>query len=427
MIKNTVIFQIEKILSLPLQQVQEKIKTFCQQYNHVDTFILISVSESAFDFATNTINFFNQYKKSSQSLLVIVDDFYRTVPGAWQFSNTFYALSHAHGVNHWSKKSHSTWNSSSNKFLFLTGVADRYNRVGMLAKLYQTNLLDNGIFSFYPPEAGSESDIRCNQLSEEIGVDYRDLLNYCQYHAYQDPRAQTFEFVEPAWWGDCIVSCKKLRQHEFDIEPEWYSSVKIELVSETMFDRQSFCYVTEKSFKSIYHGIPFIVAGYPGGTRYLEDLGFKTFDKYCAWPGQDCLPMNHQRLEMIIDNIQSFIDSSSNVDQVIDDLEHNKTHLKDITEFNLRSLEEFLQQQYVRQDDIDQIVMCVKNRWYRITELGWSEQDWQHSYSAVKDPSWPDCSSINDIKYLSNDIITELQNLHHFVFELNNFSSANKG
>ncbi len=43
------------------------------------------------------------------------------------------------------------WNSSAGRFLFLTGVPSRPNRIGLLSKFYDKKLLSKGSWSFFPP------------------------------------------------------------------------------------------------------------------------------------------------------------------------------------------------------------------------------------------------------------------------------------
>ena len=57
--------------------------------------------------------------------------------------------------------------------------------------------------------------------------------------------------------------------------PWWYGQTAFSLVAETMVDTQLF--VSEKSFKPLAHGHPFLIFGTAGTLAYLRSLGFETF------------------------------------------------------------------------------------------------------------------------------------------------------
>jgi hypothetical protein len=61
-------------------------------------------------------------------------------------------------------------------------------------------------------------------------------------------------------------------------------------------------YLTEKTYKSFYHGIPFILIGYKDSLKHLKSIGFKTFNKWINedYDLQDSLEL---RQKMIYDEI----------------------------------------------------------------------------------------------------------------------------
>ena len=63
--------------------------------------------------------------------------------------------------------------------------------------------------------------------------------------------------------------------------PEHYTYSYCHIVLETHFDadQSGGAFVTEKTFKPIKHGQPFVIVGCPGTLQALRDLGYRTFDQ----------------------------------------------------------------------------------------------------------------------------------------------------
>lgn len=57
----------------------------------------------------------------------------------------------------------------------------------------------------------------------------------------------------------------------------YYNEYNMELVTETRFD---FISPTEKIMKPIVAGMPFLIVGSPGLLRYMQELGFKTYNEF---------------------------------------------------------------------------------------------------------------------------------------------------
>lgn len=80
--------------------------------------------------------------------------------------------------------------------------------------------------------------------------------------------------------GDVMYGRDLSRRDEFlfTINPNWYYQSKVNIITETMLYKNSI-HLTEKTWKAIYLGIPFVV--YSPSRYYLKtlrDMGFKTFN-----------------------------------------------------------------------------------------------------------------------------------------------------
>jgi hypothetical protein len=107
---------------------------------------------------------------------------------------------------------------------------------------------------------------------------------------------------------------------------EDYNQTRFEIVLETLFDDRRW-HLTEKIFRPIACGQPFILVSTPGALEYLKSYGFKTFDQYIN-ESYDQINDPVKRLEAIIEtmkHIASMTDSEKS---------SMLTNLKTITDFN---------------------------------------------------------------------------------------------
>jgi hypothetical protein len=65
--------------------------------------------------------------------------------------------------------------------------------------------------------------------------------------------------------------------HQRNYLPEWYNSTHFTVVVETHQDQGS-VFLTEKTFKPIMYGHPFILYGQQRSLEMLKNLGFETYD-----------------------------------------------------------------------------------------------------------------------------------------------------
>ena len=87
------------------------------------------------------------------------------------------------------------------------------------------------------------------------------------------------EFKSIQLEGDVMYG-SRLSYHDeflFTINPDWYYKSKVDIITETMLYDEAI-HITEKTYKSIYLGLPFVVSATKGHLKHLRDMGFKTFD-----------------------------------------------------------------------------------------------------------------------------------------------------
>ena len=127
-----------------------------------------------------------------------------------------------------------------------------------------------------------------------------------------------------------------------NMQPEWYQDCKVWISLETAYndleipiDELQFSQLTEKTFKPMAYGMPFLINGGYGIFDYIEELGFKTFkDVFGDYNGSTYEETNKNIIE-ILKNLDSY-----NWDLIADHCEHNYDVLMHWT--NIRVLDLYL-------------------------------------------------------------------------------------
>jgi hypothetical protein len=135
-------------------------------------------------------------------------------------------------------------------------------RATIMADLHRANLLDYALWSYQ-----TELSTNDNFDNNPIEVDTLNIRDY----------VDNFYDNAPYWADNFTLEqqndhSKLVRQH--------YDDAYFHLVIETHFDADGSggAFLTEKIFKPIKHGQPFVVAGTPRTLATLRDLGYRVFD-----------------------------------------------------------------------------------------------------------------------------------------------------
>lgn len=176
-------------------------------------------------------------------------------------------------------------------FLFLNGRL-RPHRKYLIDKLRARGLLDRALWT------NLESTVTLQHTSELLVNDHesirllpaeyeidRAVANLDQLPAAGFVKNQLFNHT----WGDAIVNYR------------CYSDTWFSVVSETVFD-YPYSFRTEKIWKPILMGHPFIVAANTGFYRDLHNLGFRTFNSLID-ESFDQIDRPDDRIERIIQEV----------------------------------------------------------------------------------------------------------------------------
>lgn len=135
-------------------------------------------------------------------------------------------------------------------------------RATAMADLHRQNLLDNSYWSY-------RTDVTVTNRPDENPLHIvTDIIN-----------SDLTKFL-----SGCPYSCDNLTSDQHNdhtmVELEHFNNSYCSIILETHFDTDGSngTFLTEKTFKAIKHGHPFIIVGTPGSLHQLKLMGYRTFD-----------------------------------------------------------------------------------------------------------------------------------------------------
>ncbi len=193
----------------------------------------------------------------------------------------------------------------------------RDNRVKLLAKLHEKDLLKECDWSLiFVTSPGTEygnffksPNVNAQRFPLMLETNEQYIKNF--YNTYKDKFPKSFDDMPNIHFSDTSL-----------ISPKWYGNYKFNIVTET-FDGSGNHFFTEKTFKPMLLGLPFVIYAGAGCEEYLSRYGFKTLEAEYDNLNYD------ERTDAIINFIQQ---------------DHSMNKLKDVAEhnFNLMQDENFL-------------------------------------------------------------------------------------
>ena len=135
-------------------------------------------------------------------------------------------------------------------------------RATALADLHRRNLLDNSYWSY-------NTAVTIGDRIEDCAIEI-DALNV---------RDDLMRFLDRGPYRADLLTADQHNNHALTVE-EHYSNSYCNIIFETVFDADGSggTFLTEKTFKPIKHGQPFVLVAPPGSLQVLRDLGYRTFD-----------------------------------------------------------------------------------------------------------------------------------------------------
>jgi hypothetical protein len=182
-------------------------------------------------------------------------------------------------------------------------------RASIVSYLVEQQLLSNSYWSYGNVDIGDQPQDNPIQISKFYGLD-QTITDFLKNAPYK---------------------CDDLTENEHNSHwmfvPEHFSDSYCHIVLETFFDADGSngCFISEKVFKPIRHGQPFVVFGARHTLKTLRELGYRTYD-YAIDNSYDDIEDNTERFIKVIDAIKKI--KKQNMHQwymsMLDDINHNR-------------------------------------------------------------------------------------------------------
>ena len=139
-------------------------------------------------------------------------------------------------------------------------------------------------------------------------------------------RSDVNNFLEGAPYT-CDPQTAEQHNDHSQLESAHYSDAYCNIVLETHYDadQSGGSFLTEKTFKPIKHGQPFVIVGSPGSLSALRKLGYRTFD-HAIDNSYDTIQNNTQRWQKTLQTIQQIQQQNMHswFNSCYDDITHNQ-------------------------------------------------------------------------------------------------------
>lgn len=149
-------------------------------------------------------------------------------------------------------------------------------RIYLLLSLIKNNLVEDGLISF------------STHLKERFTLSENYLT---EIYNFSKSDIDTFKSITPLYIDDILPLEEKDLIEEAQTgqisRTNHYQSSFLSLVSETLVLKDTI-YLSEKTFKPILMGHPFMIISSKGHLGKLKELGYKTFDKWWSEEYDDC-------------------------------------------------------------------------------------------------------------------------------------------
>ena len=212
------------------------------------------------------------------------------------------------------------------KFLFLNGRS-RPHRKYLLERFRLDGVLDQSLWTNLENRSGSMGQIILWHQDQDLMLtptEVKTLPAKYEVDRYRDQVNKTFD--------NSFIKSELFSQEwgEIYLEPAPYIDTYFSLVTETVFD-YPYSFRTEKIWKPIAMGHPWIAVSNAGYYRDMRNLGFRTFDQLID-ESFDQIEDSQKRIERITDvvkdlcnqNLDEFLASAQNI------CKYNQQHLADM-------------------------------------------------------------------------------------------------
>ena len=304
-----------------------------------------------------------------------------------------------------------TWNYDQHKGLLLTGKLDKLNRIVLLKKLYNQQLLLPNKLVWTVPAMQQQLPKIKSILADTNETDA--FLKYCETNATND---SLNVYSNNTVYSDDT----RIPLTDKDSIDMFYQLSNYSIIAETYFVENE-PVVTEKTYRTILNKHPFIMAGSAGTLTYLKNIGFRTFENYLPIPNYDSITDPNLRLAAIVTNVQAFPERLIQFKDAIEaDIEYNYATLKTIAQSNRQQLENLYAIHKLNLSELNnKFVISGISGYMTVTELDNSiieinkvtdrirNEYWLAKYNQLKGADWPTLNSRDEFNQLPESIQQE--------------------
>lgn len=182
-------------------------------------------------------------------------------------------------------------------------------RAVVMTDLKQQGLLSNSFWSYSTELSTDEPESECPIEINTLGL-----------------RSSIKEFLSKGPYRCDSLSAEQHNDHHITVD-EHYRDSYVSIVLETHYDADGSggAFLTEKTFKAIKHGHPFVIVGCAGSLKALRELGYRTFD-HVIDNSYDTITDNTQRWLQCKNTIKSLAqqDLHQLYQNCLADIKHNQ-------------------------------------------------------------------------------------------------------
>lgn len=169
-------------------------------------------------------------------------------------------------------------------------------RASLVSDLEAQGLLNNSLWSYNTAAQSAIDDENDNPIELDSVPGWRERV-----HKFVAQTPKTCDQFNADQHNDHHV-----------VNQDLYRLTRCQLVFETHFDvdQSGGAFLTEKTFKAIKFGQPFVIVGGPGSLRALREAGYRTFDSVID-PSYDDILNNTQRWHAIANILYNLVNSGN--------------------------------------------------------------------------------------------------------------------
>jgi len=194
---------------------------------------------------------------------------------------------HTYHKKNFNKTRFNEYKERSKKFISLNGRRN-VTRLFMIFSMKYMNLLQHGYVSLLPvswkPTSINTWRTACLEVAKfsndpNIIPDDTKFLDNLVVDRNMEGQDSASNIMSNVWLKDCNVSDVLDGPCHFTLQPMINQSF-FTVINETFTCNGDPMFFTEKTFKPMQYGHPFVLCGVPGALAKLRELGYKTFHPY---------------------------------------------------------------------------------------------------------------------------------------------------